>query len=78
MTRLAQDCYHGSEVPQLAEPSKNHLPRWFFRLLSKRLRCQRKDLKRILFHMPTPEVKPAPLRDTNYQNKIIEIIDFDK
>ena len=28
--------------------------------------------------MPTPEVKPAPLRDTNYQNKIIEIIDFDK
>ena len=31
MTRLAQDCYHGSEVPQLTEPSKNHLPRWFFR-----------------------------------------------
>lgn len=28
--------------------------------------------------MPTPEVKPAPLRDTNYQNKIIELIDFDK
>jgi len=28
--------------------------------------------------MPTPEVKPAPLRDTNYQNKIIELIDFNK
>ncbi|WP_214293392.1 hypothetical protein, partial [Escherichia coli] len=28
--------------------------------------------------MPTPEVKPAPLRYTNYQNKIIELIDFDK
>jgi Fe-S-cluster formation regulator IscX/YfhJ len=28
--------------------------------------------------MPTPEVKPAPLRDTNYQNKIIELIEFDK
>jgi hypothetical protein len=25
VTRLAQDCYHGSEVPQLTEPSKNHL-----------------------------------------------------
>lgn len=28
--------------------------------------------------MPPPEVKPAPLRDTNYQNKIIEPIDFNK
>ncbi len=28
--------------------------------------------------MPPPEVKPAPLRDTSYQNKIIEPIDFNK
>ncbi len=47
VTCLAQDCYHGSEVPQLAEPSKNHLPRWFFRLQSKRLRSDTDDLKRI-------------------------------
>ncbi|HGB9933813.1 TPA: hypothetical protein ACIYYZ_004900, partial [Escherichia coli] len=47
---------HGSEVPQLTEPSKNHLPRWFFRFQSKRLRVEKKDLKQILFdscHNPT-------------------------
>ncbi len=26
VTRLAQDCYHGSEVPQLTEPSKTTSP----------------------------------------------------
>ncbi len=29
VTRLAQDCYHGSEVPQLTEPSKT-TSLWFF------------------------------------------------
>lgn len=46
MACLAQDCYHGSEVPQLTEPSKNHLPGWFFRLQGKRLRIAQKDLKK--------------------------------
>ena len=31
MAAVLYTCYHGSEVPQLTEPSKNHLPRWFFR-----------------------------------------------
>ena len=48
VTCLAQDCYHGSEVPQLTEPSKNHLPRWFFRLQDERLRADKKDLKKII------------------------------
>ena len=59
VTCLAQDCYHGSETCRFTEPSKNHLAGWFFRLQSKRLRCQRKDLKRILFNIPSPEGKPA-------------------
>ncbi len=48
VTCLAQDCYHGSEVPQLTEPSKNHLPRWFFRFPRKRLRFERMNLKKIM------------------------------
>ncbi|KUU22803.1 hypothetical protein AWF19_24125 [Escherichia coli] len=32
VTCLAQDCYHGSETCRFAEPSKNHLAGWFFRL----------------------------------------------
>ncbi|WP_410316790.1 hypothetical protein, partial [Klebsiella pneumoniae] len=51
VTRLAQDCYHGSEVPQLTEPSKNHLPRWFFRFQSKRLRAEQNDLKKIILQI---------------------------
>lgn len=47
MTRLAQDCYHGSETCRFTEPSKNHLAGWFFRLQSKRLRRSGKDLKKI-------------------------------
>ncbi len=71
MTALLQASYLGSKSCCSENLRKNRLAGRFFRLLSKRLRCQRKDLKRILFHMPTPEVKPAPLRDTNYQNKIM-------
>ncbi|WP_369605466.1 hypothetical protein, partial [Pseudomonas aeruginosa] len=51
VTRLAQDCYHGSEVPQLTEPSKNHLPSWFFRFQSKRLRAEQNDLKKIILQI---------------------------
>ena len=55
---------------------KNHLPGWFFRFQCKRLRRNRKDLKRILSHPSPPKGKPAPLHDTISLKKIIEPIDF--
>ncbi|MGV1594554.1 hypothetical protein ACVSRT_28695, partial [Klebsiella pneumoniae] len=46
--RSCTPCYHGSETCRFAEPSKNHLAGWFFRLQGKRLRAKKKDLKKIL------------------------------
>jgi len=65
VTCLAQDCYLGSEVPQLTEPSKNHLPRWFFRFTDTRLLGEKKDLKKILFSSVKRGSFPRPRPPVN-------------
>jgi len=47
VTCLAQDCYLGSEVPQLTDPSKKPPPQVVFSFLLERLRRDTHDLKKI-------------------------------
>lgn len=72
MTRLAQDCYHGSETCRFTEPSKNHLAGWFFRLQGKRLRLRRNNLKKII---RAKEIKQLPTITHEY-TRIHTKIDF--
>lgn len=51
-------------LPGLPNLRKDHLPGWFFRFQSKRLRAEKKDLKKILFLL------------ANCKDKIIEILYF--
>jgi len=41
--------YPVKQFPNWLNLRSNHLPRWFFRFQSKRLRAEKNDLKKILF-----------------------------
>ena len=63
--RSAEASYLGSETCRFTEPSKSHLAGWFFRLLGRRLRPDKKDLKKINSLSRRRRLLPNPKKASN-------------